>query len=190
MFDDSKITIKNPIRKIKECHPAEEAYIYKIKAPSKKPYMIRVEKYKYNIFFLKFYPKRLELSPYKYKFRNSKCDATTDLPRLVAACIVVAKKIQKGNTDAIFGFYGQWDDIDIERKSKISQRYSIYRVVLASKVRESEYKHVYDINFNSHLIIPIGIYNEKLQEDIAIYFNDIFGAELQNLAVPHPDSDN
>lgn len=189
MFNESKIHLGSPIKKITEGIVGEVVYVYKVRAPSKKPYMIRLEKYKYDTYFLKFYPKNLELSTDKYKFRNEIKNSNRDLPRLVACCIDLAKKIQKKNPDAIFALYGQWDEVDVARRDEISQRYRIYRIVLASKAREQDFVHVVVPPINTYFIIPVAVYTEALKGQITQYFEELFKESIPHLSVPLPNTE-
>lgn len=48
----------------------KRSFFHKVKTYKNKPYIIRVDEYENNVFFIKFYPRNLEQSKNKYKFRN------------------------------------------------------------------------------------------------------------------------
>ncbi len=69
MFN-SPFSIKNPIKKSKSSEYGAEGYwLYKVKTNTKKTYIIRIEIYPNNLYFIKFYPKKHETNPNKYKLR-------------------------------------------------------------------------------------------------------------------------
>lgn len=162
----------------------KRAYFHKAKTTSNKPYIIRVDEYENNVFFIKFYPKGLEQNSNKYKFRNDPKVLKESFTRLVSTCIKVAQLYKNKSPDAIFGFHGQWDDVDVKLKRELSQRYSIYSRVVASKVSSQDYKHIAIEQINTFLIIPSNIYTEGLQEELFKQFMEIFGDNIDELRVP------
>ncbi len=160
------------------------AYHYKVKTKSGKPYYIRVEEYPNTVFFLKFYPKSLEHSPKKFRNRFMYEKDRESLSRLVATCIQLAKSIRRQIPQAIFAFYGQWDEVDVQRASSVSQRFRIYRRVVSSLFSGETFKHLVVDSLNVYVLIPTEVYSESLRVMLMTQFDEIFGDSLVKLQVP------
>lgn len=184
MFDDhSAYQLHNPIKKSTAGINGEKrSYFYKVRANTKKAYIIRVDEYEHKVFFIKFYPKQLEQSPNKYKHRFP--NTSESLPRLVITCIHLAWEIKKKNPKAVFGFHGQWDEVDNSRKRKTSQRFDIYLKVVLSKITRETFKHVTFEGLNVHFMIPTELYSDEFMMRITKYFEGLYGKRLTELVIP------
>ncbi len=189
MFD-SPLVINNPIKNTTTSEFGGDGYLlYKVKLKNKKPYIIRVEKYPNDLFFLKFYPKNHESNPNKFKIRlNQK----SEFSRLIATCIELAKKMLNKNPDCCFGFFGQWDNKDVvsenELKNKpytLSQRYRIYKSVIFSKINSKNFEFYFNDEINTMIVFPKHVFNDKkLYNKIISRMRQIYSNDLINLRVP------
>jgi hypothetical protein len=189
MFDSS-LPINNPIKNSSTSEYGGEGYLlYKIRLKNKKPYIIRLEKYPNNLYFIKFYPKNHESNPNKFKLRlNQKIELT----RLIATCITLAKNMLSNNPDCCFGFFGQWDKNDIVSENElinseyvVSQRYRIYKTVIFSKLNKDNFEFYFNDEINTMIIFPKHIYeNKKSFHKIINRMSQIYSKDLTNLRVP------
>jgi len=157
---------------------------YKVKTSKNKPYFIEVNEFEHNVFMIKFHPKNLTHSKDRYKMRNQK---TFELTRLISTCIKLAFEILSDNPDATFGFIGQWDDVDVERKSKVSQRFRIYKKAILSiipKANNYAFKFYEVIELNAFFVVPSHIDFSIIET----YLEHKFNPFKQDLRMPNPDS--
>lgn len=186
MFEERySLHIGNPIKKITtQLYGEKVALLYKVKTTKKKSYIIRVDEYEDNVFFIKFYLSKYETNPDKYKYRNPK-HYREDFTRLVITCITLAKRILKNNPDSVLAFHGQWDNLDIEKESVTSQRFNLYKRVMISKAPKDKYEHIEILQLNSYAIIPREFYSKERVDQIYDRFISIFGEDgLEELAIP------
>ncbi|CAG5083266.1 hypothetical protein [Parvicella tangerina] len=156
--------------------------IYRVRTiKGKKVYFIKLDIFHHDVFFIKFYLKKDQNNKNKFKIRYGN---VKELTRLVSTCLVLANRKLKQNPDSIFAFHGQWDEKDVQEENVISQRYRIYKRVIASKVDENKYKFYLIDRLNSMAVIPVHLYNEKNLAKINKYFNDLYGETLEELIVP------
>lgn len=189
MFD-APLIINNPIKNTATSDFGGEGYfLYKVKLKNKKPYIIRVEKYPNDLYFLKFYPKNHESNPNKFKIRlNQK----SEFSRLIATCIDLAKKMLKKNPDCCFGFFGQWDEKDVVSENDLkeisyvlSQRYRIYKSVIFSRLNNENFSFYFNDEINTMIIFPMHIFNnKKLYYKIINMMKQIYSNDLIYLRVP------
>jgi glycosyltransferase involved in cell wall biosynthesis len=141
--------------------------------------MLRVDEYPNDLYFIKFYPSNLYDHPNKYKIRVGNIN---ELSRLIATCIKLAKIILKKNPAASFGFYGQWDEKDVEvcdkKNINSSQRFRLYLKAVLRKVNDEKYSFVQLEELNLMIIISKENYSEELvqlfvRDLLGIYKNDI-----------------
>jgi hypothetical protein len=187
MFD-SKFTypINQPLKKSGPSNDGDlRSWEYKVKTTKKKTYVIKVCEYKHDVHFIKFYPTKLSGAKDKYKKRLGN---TKEFSRLIGTCFALAFKIMKKNEDAIFGFYGQWDKVDVEREDEISQRYRIYKRAVISILSKSE---KYKFNFtaidqiNTFFIFPAHLPLEVKIDQLRLHFSTIFTNEnINDLIIP------
>lgn len=163
-----------------------ESYTYKFRTTKKKPYFILVNVYDNNVHFIKFYPKRLQQSPNKYKKRVGNVD---ELTRIVSTCVKLALNIYSKNNDAIFGFHGQWDEKDVDRNDRNSQRYRIYKravISIIEVIKKEGYKFQYfDADtINTFFVIPNNFEEIQTKEKLKTQFLKLYGDDISKLEVP------
>ena len=188
MFDPKfAYHISSPIEKKGPSSDGElNSYKYKFKTLSKKTYFIKVCEYEHNVHFIKFYPSRMELSPNKYKKRIGN---VREFTRIISTCLKLAVQIFDKKPDAIFGFFGQWDDKDIASEAKVSQRYRIYTRAIISNL-ENVQRHKFNYYklplINTFFFIPEHIDFKAKEGTLTAYFANILGEEgLKELFIPN-----
>lgn len=157
------------------------SYLYKVKTTKRTPYFIKVDEFEHDLYFLKFYPKRMDGSKEKYKKRLGKIN---ELTRLVSTCVKLAYKLSNDNPDASFGFYGQWDKKDVVNESEISQRYRIYKRAIMSKINKDNYHFIYEDSVNTMIAIPNHLYSDRYKNKIKSLLLSIYSKDLNELRVP------
>lgn len=191
MFDPKfAYKISNPIEKKRPSSDGElHSHKYKFKTLYKKTYFIKICEYEHNIHFIKFYPSRLESSPNKYKKRIGNVN---EFSRIISTCLKLAIQIFYKNSNAIFGFFGQWDEKDVECESKVSQRYRIYTTAIISNLDDvSRHKfHYYKLPIiNTFFFVPQHINFKAKEGELTAYVATILGAEgLKELFIPEKQS--
>lgn len=156
--------------------------IYKIRTlKSKKVYFIQIDVFHHDVFFIKFFQKKDQNRKNKYKIRYGN---VKELTRLVTTCLILAKKKMKSNPDSIFAFHGQWDEKDVQLGNSISQRYELYRRVVASKIDKNLFKFYLIDRLNAMAVIPTHLYTQKTIDKVNSYFNDLYDESLEDLIIP------
>lgn len=108
--------------------------LYRFKSTkSKITYIVRVEKYMYNIYAVKFYPKKYKDSKNKYRIATN----TFEPRRIINTCINIMLSIYKEDTMASFGFIGA-NGLN-ENSTNCTKRYRVYSKIMATyfTVRDS-----------------------------------------------------
>ncbi len=186
MFDSKySYNLGAPLKKTSSPYEGEsKSVIYKVKTTKRIPYFIKVNYYENDVHFIKFYHKKFEQSPNKYKMRIGNVNEMT---RLVSTCIKLAVQIHDGNRNAIFGVVGQWDEVDVKKQSEISQRYRIYIKAILSVLTKSEKSFDYFTieKLNTFLFIPSHMNSEEKIKKIGENFSNIMGSGIQDLAIPN-----
>jgi hypothetical protein len=185
MFDAKfSYKIESPLKSSKSSSEGESKYfLYKVKTTTGRPYFIKVSYYENDVHFLKFYPKKLELSPNKYKIRVGNIN---ELTRLVSTCIKLSIEIMKTNKNSILGFVGQWDFVDVEAEREVSQRYKIYEKAVLSVISKSNY----DVSFivaesiNTFIVFPSHLNEDNVVEMMKEQFSKILGEKILDLFIP------
>ncbi len=184
MFDKKfSYKLSNPIKTQTVSENGEKkAEFYKIKVGNKKiPYIIRLDYFELNVVFIKFYHSKYSADKDKFKHRYNN---NLPLTRIVSTCILLCEKKINKNPELLFFFYGQWDNKDVERKLKISQRFKLYSTTVVSKIDQNKYKHLKIEKLNVHGFIPTTLYNKQLENDLVTYFDKLFGDKIQELIIP------
>lgn len=155
--------------------------IFKTRTVDKKPYLIYLEQFGADYYFLKFHPSKHKTNPNKYKLRTG----NKTLPiKILSTCLAIAVDKMKKCPDICIGIYGQWDEKDVETQKEISQRYNMWLRIAVSKIDPGKYEFVRDEGYNFFMIIPAGKYNEEYHSKIQNYFVKRFKSKLDELPVP------
>ena len=124
-------------------------HIYKFQS-AKRAYVIWVEEHNYKTYIIKFFAKKHERSKLKFNTLVGDYDAT----RTIATCIDVMLEILDQNETASFAFVGahtfkkRWP----AEKGNISQRFSIYRTLMANKFGVLHFQHIEVVEKNAYLM--------------------------------------
>jgi len=155
--------------------------IYKAKSVDKIPYLIYLEQFETDYFFLKFYPSRHASNPDKYKLRIG----NKTLPiRILSTCLSIAVNELKKKPNICMGIYGQWDAKDVEAEKEASQRFEMWLRIAISKIDSNNYEFVVDKTYNFFMIIPIEKYSETYLAATQNYFSQRFRSKLNQLTIP------
>lgn len=159
----------------------DKRFIFKTKSVDNKPFLIYIEEYDEQYFFVKFHPSKYSSSPDKYKLRIG----YKTLPvRVISSCLQVVVDKMKKHPDCAFGVFGQWDKVDIKRGSTSSQRYNMWLRIATSKFDSEKFKFLYIDILNVFLVIPADIYSEDYRDKTLRYFEKRFSGRLDELKVP------
>jgi hypothetical protein len=135
-----------------------EVYLYKFRTHKKrKTYFARVERYEDDVFIIKFYQKRLEQSPNKYReITNEGCAI-----RILSTCLQIALDLLVKYPEASFGFHGARSEGE---HYSGTQRFRIYQMILANHFGPSK------------------TFNHWWEEDYSVYmmFNSILSKQQVN----------
>lgn len=162
----------------------DSRFIIKTKSSDQKPYLIYLEEFGNNYLFVKFHPSKHTADINKYKLRIG----NKTLPvKVISTCVDVIADQARKNPQLTFGIYGQWDNLDVQRLSKSSQRYRIWRTIAMRKFGADNYKLVSMSHLNIVLMIPSDIYSNEFILKTSDYFSRRFKSQLDQLKVPSPD---
>lgn len=161
----------------------EQQLVFKFKDRKKTGYILLVDRYENDVYFLKFHRKLDEGHKNKYNFRHK--TPRHEFFRIISTCINVAKQVSSKNEEAVFAFFGQWDDKDIKRQKDMSRRGSIYRNCVASVIDDEKFKIVQNEKLNYVGFIPKSRYSKELEFVLYNDFCNWFGEEnLLRLITP------
>ena len=157
--------------------------IYKASTGEKKPYLIYLEQYSDNYFFIKFFPSRHRSNPNKYKLRTGEHKRVLPI-KLLSTCLRIVVEKMNSHKNASFGFYGQWDAKDVYAEANSSQRYRIWRSIAIRKINDENFHFLSDSNFNFFLVVPKHVYNDDYMSRTQAYFENRFRSKLDELPIP------
>ncbi len=159
----------------------DRRFIFKTKSSDKAPFLIYVEDYNEQYFFIKFHPSRHNGNKKKYQLRIG-CKT---LPvRIISTCLNLVIDKMKKYPDCAFGVYGQWDETDVFRQSETSQRYRLWFKIAISKFDPEKFKFLYIDELNVFLVVPKHLYSEAYKAETIKYFNVRFKRRITELKVP------
>lgn len=154
---------------------------YKTKSSDKKPYLIHLEQFGDDYYFVKFHPSKHSNNPDKYKLRIQ----WPTLPvRILSTCIQIIIKEMTEEPDKVFCVYGQWDSKDVENESNISQRYKLWLQIAVSKINPEKYVFLRISIYNIFMVVPKEKNTEEYIQKTAQYFQKRFSSSLDQLKVP------
>lgn len=152
-------------------------HLFKFKDRNKISYHIIVDQYSNNVHFVKFYRRKHENMKGAKKYQHRNDNPKQEFTRIIATCINVCLKLKSKNEDAVFAFYGQWDNKDILKGKTKSQRISIYSRSLKSICNDENYEIASNDIFNYICLIPKEIYNVGVETQLFSDFYNWFGDE-------------
>jgi hypothetical protein len=115
-------------------------------------YLIEVEKYAYNIYVIKYYPKYLKSSPKRFNILTgeNKCS------KIVGTCLQVMLQILSKDKFANFGFMGAHsvDPINnIEEDRHNTKRFRVYKQAIENLFGIELFSHYIDITNSTYIIL-------------------------------------
>lgn len=113
---------------------------------SKLWYIVRVECYKQHVYAVKFYPKKYESSPNKYRLLTN----TFEPRRIVNTCINILLDTYSNDSRASFGFIGA---NDLGESTYKTRRYRFYATLIASYFDDKKFVHVENVQKSAYLLI-------------------------------------
>lgn len=136
-FDDPRLTRK---------------LLYKFRTENKTVYHMIAEEYLSKYYFIKFYPSRYQDSKNgeRYKIRTK---VQPDASKVIGTCVKLVLELIKKNPDHYFGFFGQWDEVDVANNRKNSQRFQIYKRITTSYFRKDTFDHIEFRSINVFMIV-------------------------------------
>ena len=157
--------------------------IFKTATAEKKPYLIYLEQFSNDYFFIKFFPSRHRSNPEKYKLRTGQNKKILPV-KLLTTCLTIVVNKMKIHQDSCFGVYGQWDQKDVYEEVEESQRYRMWLTIAARKIDSDKFRFLYDSSFNFFLVVPNHIYSEEFKKRTQKYFEKRFKSKLNELPIP------
>ena len=157
--------------------------IYKTSTGEKQPYLIYLEQFADDYFFIKFFPSRYRSHPNKYKLRTGKNKKVLPV-KLLTTCLTIVVEKMKKHEDSCFGVYGQWDERDVYKGMNDSQRFRMWLTIATRKINSANFKFLYDKDFNFFLVVPNHIYSEEFKKRTQKYFEKRFRSTLHELPIP------
>lgn len=121
--------------------------IYRFKSTkSNLTYMVRVERYEYNMYAVKFYQKNHRHSDKKYQLMSN----TFEPRRILYTVMDIMLGILNENNRASFGFIGANCENESTENTK---RYRVYNTLVATKVSNEIFKHVEDRKTSAYMLV-------------------------------------
>lgn len=116
-------------------------------------YIINVEQYPYNIFVLKFYPRSLKNSKYKYNVLTK----TGHLSKIVRTNIEILINFHNQFPNSHFGFIGARTYCTVQKKyietGDVTKRFRLYRYAVVNLINPDNFEHHEDEVNNTYLLI-------------------------------------
>ena len=128
-------------------------------------YIVLVEQYKYDVFAVKFYPKKWRNSKNKYRLLTK----TYEPRRIINTCINIMLSIYDKNKNASFGFVGA---NRIGESIKETKRYKVYSTIIATYFSDQLFYHKENKDKSAYLLINNNSLskNPSLIRDIEEFF--------------------
>lgn len=121
--------------------------LYKFKSTkSNLWYIVLIEQYKYNVFAVKFYPKKWSNSKFKYQLLTN----TNEPRKIINTCINVMLSIYEKYHDASFGFVGA---NKVGEELNETKRYKVYSTIIATYFSNEYFYHKENKEKSVYLLI-------------------------------------
>jgi len=146
----------------------ERNLLYKFKSTkSNLWYIVLVEQYKYNVFAVKFYPKKWANSPHKYQMLTN----TYEPRKIINTCINVMMSLYEKCPNASFGFIGS---NKINEGHSETKRYKVYSTLIATYFSDKLFFHKENKDKSAYLLINRKMLTNNLSliSEIENYFKE------------------
>ncbi len=147
--------------------------VYSFKTVNKSFYIVNIEKYKNDVYILKFHLKPHSDSENKYKFIAHKANAKYkfDVPIVLNTCLNILLSIKKKNNLASFGFKGVAED---NEKEENTRRFRVYKLLTENKFSVHRFAHKISVENSTYLLLNKKNNIKNLDSKIEQMFNDYF----------------
>lgn len=142
--------------------------LYRFKSQkSKLVYIVRVERYEYDVYAIKFYPKNHQHSKNKYRLLTN----TNEPRRIINTCVNIMLSIYEANGNASFGFIGS---NGIDEDICCTKRYRVYSKLMATYFSNKHFYHKENIEKSAYMLINNDALkaNENLISQIEDFFSN------------------
>lgn len=147
----------------------QKVYLYSFRAENER-YIFRAEKFGFDVYAVKFYPKKFELSDDKYRLLTNEGKA----PRIIATCLRIMLSILEDNPNASFCFRGA--ELIGEEKAD-SKRFRIYRYAIEARFSSVRFTHYHYKAQSVYLLLNRANQAPDLLEKVQQQFLQIFEFE-------------
>lgn len=137
----------------------EKIIKFRFKTHKNNTYIVDVEKYKENVYIIKYYLKNHSLSENKYSLRTNENIAH----KIFGTCLEIAQYLLEKDKKASFGYIGV---NDITESKVNTKRYRIYKKISESFFNPDNFVH-YQNDKNS-LYLILNKYNKNINEEYII----------------------
>lgn len=137
-------------------------------------YLVEVERYRYDIYIIKYYLKKNKSNPLRFNLltHEHKC------AKVLSTCIRIMLSIYKSNPSASFGFLGAHivkTDASFVEEKKLTKRFRVYRTAVVRLFGIETFTHHRDFDHSTYLMInnknkDIELVKEKARK----MFDDLF----------------
>jgi hypothetical protein len=151
MFDNPysyNLKFKN-VYKDRQYLRSRSTYLFRTE---KEQYIIELEEYLYNIYIIKFFPRRLRDNSKRFNMLTREHKTG----RIVATCISLLIQVLKKDSMASFGFIGSHTfdpKRQYEESKECTSRFIIYRYAVYGLIGEDTFTHFMDEKNSSYLLL-------------------------------------
>ncbi len=122
-------------------------------AKTRQKYIVYVEKFKHEVFVLKFFLQNHRLSEKKYNLLTNLRE-----PRLVVnTCLKIMLDIHYNNQNCSFGFIGS---PCVQEQKNETKRYRFYTKLVGSYIGENTFLHYAYKNSSAYLLLNVNAFNQ------------------------------
>ena len=147
--------------------------VYSFKTVNKHFYIVNIEKYKNEVFILKFHLKPHSDSENRYKFIANKANTeyTFDVPAILNTCLNILLEIKSRNNLASFGFKGIAQD---NEKEENTRRFRVYKLLTENKFSVNRFAHKVSVKDSTYLLLNKKNNVKNLDKKVEKMFTDYF----------------
>lgn len=136
-------------------------------------YIINVEQYRNNIFVLKFHPRKLKTSKYRFNVITN----SGHFSKIVRTNINVLIEFYKKFPNSHFGFIGARTYCPIKKcyteNESVTSRFRLYKYAVENLIDPDDFEHHFDEDNNTYLLINSNCSSiEKIKEESKVMFED------------------
>lgn len=132
-------------------HPVLKNHIYSFYGKNNHGYIVKVEEYSDDFFFLKFHLKSHSNSRKKYILLTKINDAR----RVIYTCLKIGQDILSKNNNASFGFIGSPTEKELTREDKLlkTKRFNVYSKFANFHFSPDSFHHSFNSRYSTYLLI-------------------------------------